>query len=239
MRHAATVDIGRDLAWLLIIAVFIVTFLVVCAIAYVIFSSKHRAERGTHRISFSSRLPVSKSVFDSIVKTAAAAVSKPEIAPSTRTRLDELAASARPRFERFYRVVMIAIGFVGLTAAIALFRAHTPANMYGLPAGIILLLSLGALLNGLVPGPSIVPDVEPIDPRLLDKIKVQIRRDEPLTVSLSESDVQRASNLLRQGVPIAAAARAIYAHYDELQQSEQRAFESALRQSVKQAGKER
>ena len=237
MRYKATVVIGGDVVLPLVIGVFIVTFVVVCAIAYVVLSSKRTGQQNdvsTLHLRFSSRLPISKGVFDLIGRTAAAAVSRPHVEPSTRIFLDRLAAK-RFWFVRFYKAAMISIGLVGLTAAIALFRAHTPANMLGLPAAIILLLSLGAILSGLVPPSSVQPVVAPIDPRLLEKIKVHVSPDAPLTVSLSDSDVKRAADLLRQGLPVAVAARAIYADYDKLNEFEQRAFESALRRSVKRA----
>ena len=126
---------------------------------------------------------------------------------------------------------MIAVGLVGLIGAALLLRSHTPANMNGLPGGIILLLSLGALLNGLIPGPSIKP-VEPLDKDLRDqirnKIKVQVTTAEPLTVALNENQLRRAAEMVRQGVSPEEAARAVAAAYDSLSEADQQAIAAAV-----------
>ena len=109
---------------------------------------------------------------------------------------------------------MIAVGLAALTAAVLLLRSHTPANMNGLPGGIILLLSLGALLNGLIPGPSIKP-VDPLNndqrDQIKNKIKVQVTTAEPLTVAVTENQLRRGAEMIRQGVSPEDAARAVAA----------------------------
>jgi hypothetical protein len=233
----AVVDLGGDPRWLWVIAgVFVLTFLAVCGIAYLLLARRTRHSSGgsTWQFNMQAPLPASKGAVDFISKVAAVGISRPEVTPETRPRLDALAAP-RAMFVTIYRSLMITVGLVGLTAAAFLIRSHTPANMNLLPGSILALLSLGALLSGLIPGPSIVR-VEPIDPDLLDKIQIKVTPGSPLTSSLSESDVQQAAEALRQGVSIADAARAVHDGYDRLEEVERRALESALEQAVRATG---
>jgi hypothetical protein len=230
----AVVDLGGDPRWLGVIAgVFVLTFLAVCGIAYLLLARRTRHSPGgsTWQFNMQGQVPVSKGAVDLISKAAAVGMSRPELTPGTRARLGAMAGS-RGTFVTIYRVLMIAIGLIGLTAAGFLIRAHTPGNQYLLPGGILALLSLGALLNGLIPGPSIVP-VEPLEPDLFDNIKVEVTTGSPLTISLSELDIQQAAHALRQGLSITDAARAVHEGYDQLDEVEKRAFESALEQAVR------
>jgi hypothetical protein len=132
---------------------------------------------------------------------------------------------------------MIASGLVALTAAVLLLRSHTPANMNGLPGGIVLLISLGLLMNGLIPGPSIVPVVDPINADLVDqiknKIKLQVSTAEPLTVALNESQMRLGAEMLRQGVSLADVARSVYANYDSHSETDKRSIEVAVAQCLR------
>jgi hypothetical protein len=158
-RLVAIVEIDSGPLVLIISCVFIVAFIVVCAIAYLLLAKGQSTESAWH-LQFRGRVPVSKPTFERIATATAAAMRTPDVSATTRARLDALAGTRRT-FVVVYRTVMIAVGLVGLTGAALLLRSHTPANMNGLPGGIILLLSLGALLNGLIPGPSIKPE-EPL-----------------------------------------------------------------------------
>lgn len=236
----AVVEIRGDPAWLWLIgAVFVFTILLVCLIAYLLLAKRKPGPQGasTWEFNLGGRLPVSKATFDRISNATATAVSKPEVAPEKLARLDGLART-RGTFVKVYRGLMIAVGLVGLGVAVSLFRDATPGNMLGLPAAIVLLLSLGALLSGLIPSRSIV-GVEPIDSGLLDRIDVQVTRQQPLTVSLSAWDLQRVTESLRQGLSIADGARLVYPGYDRLDDFGKRALESALEQSVKKARADR
>jgi hypothetical protein len=79
--------------------------------------------------------------------------------------------------------------------------------------------------------------VEPLDPALLDQLKrkitVQVSTAEPLQVTLSESDLQRAAELLGRRVPVADVARAVHPGYDDLSDVEQRAVESVIGQAAR------
>ena len=197
----AVVDLGGDPRWLWVIGgVFLLTFLAVCGIAYLLLARRtgtgHSLGGSTSQFGVEGQLPISKGAVDLISKTAAVAMSRPKLSPETKAGLDAMAAS-RGTFVSIYRGLMIAIGLVGLMAAGFLFRSHTAANAYGLVAAILALLSLGAVLQGLSPGPSIKP-AEPTERGLLDKIQFEVTGS-PLTISLSELDVQQAADALRQG----------------------------------------
>jgi hypothetical protein len=228
-RLFAIVEIDNGPLLLIISSVFIVAFVVVCAIAYLLLAKGQSTQSGWH-LQFRGRLPVSKPTFERITTATAAAMRAPDVSATTRSRFDALAGS-RKTFVVVYRTVMIAVGLAGLTGAVLLLRSHTPGNMNGLPGGIILLLSLGALLNGLIPGPSIKP-VEPLDndqrDQISDKIKVQVTTAEPLTVAVTENQLRRAAEMIRQGVSPEDAARAVAAANDSLSEADQQAIAAAV-----------
>ncbi len=234
-RVFAVVDIAADPMLLLIGGVFIATFVAVCAVAYLIAQRRSKTPAGTWTFQLHSRLPVSNTTFERLSRAAATATERPDISPATRAQLDQL-GQLRSGFVSIYRVLMIFVGLAGLTAGALLLRSHTPANMNGLPGGIIVLLSLGALLSGLIPGPSIKPSVEPLEPALRDqlkqKMKLQVITSPPLRVTLSESDMQRAVEMRRQGVPIAEVAHAVYPGYTGLGEADRQFVESAIAQAV-------
>jgi len=151
------VEIGDDRMLLLIGGVFIVTFIAVCAGAYLLLAKRRTgAPTTTWNFQLHNRQPVSKRTFEQISHATAAATARPEISPATRAQLQQL-DQVRGVFVSIYRVLMIVVGLAGLTAGVLLLRSHTPANQNGLPGAIIVLFSVGALLKGLVPGPSIRP----------------------------------------------------------------------------------
>jgi hypothetical protein len=231
----AIVEIGDDPMLLVIGGVFILTFMLACAVAYLLLARGDPSQSGWH-LHFQRRLPVSQRTFEQIANATAAAIAKPETSAARRAQLDELGRK-RGAFVVVYRTVMIASGLVALTAAVLLLRSHTPANMNGLPGGIVLLISLGLLMNGLIPGPSIVPVVDPLNADLVDqiknKIKLQVSTAEPLTVALNESQMRLGAEMLSQGVPLADVARAVYANYDNHSETDKRSIEVAVGQCLR------
>jgi hypothetical protein len=224
---------------LLIGGVFIVTFVAAGAIAYLLIGNRRSdAPAMTWTFQLQNRLPVSKRTFELISRATHAGMERPSISPETRVQLDRL-SQARGVFVSIYRVLMIGIGLAGLTAGVLLLRSHTPGNMNGLPGAIVLLLSLGALLKGITPGPSIRPSVEPLDQALLErfkrKINVQVSTLRPLRVTLSESDIRLAAEMLHRGVPIADVARAVHAGYEGLSDHDRRSVESVIAQAINEA----
>jgi len=232
-RLFAIVEIDGPL-FLIIGGVFIVVFVVVSALAYLLLAKGRSTQSGWH-LNFRGRLPVSKPTFERMTAATAAARRVPDVSATTRARLDTLAGS-RKTFVAVYRTVMIAVGLAGLMGAVFLLRSHTPGNMNGLPGGIILLLSLGALLNGLIPGPSIKP-VELLDKDLRDqirnKINVQVTTAEPLTLAVTENQLRRAAEMIRQGVSPEDAARAVAAANDSLSEADQQAIAAAVAHSLR------
>ena len=229
------VEIGDNPMLLLIAGVFVVTFITVCAVAYVLLAKRRTDGPGsTWKFDIQSRVPVSKHTFERIAHGAAAAAARPQISEATRAQLNQL-DRARGVFVAVYRVLFIGVGLAGLTAGILLLRSHTSGNMHGLPGAIIVLLSLGALLKGIVPGPSVAP-MEPLDQvhleQLKEKINAQVLTSEPLTVRLSAPEIQAASEMLRRGVPISDVLRTVYRGYTDLSESDRRALEFALRQAT-------
>jgi hypothetical protein len=78
--------------------------------------------------------------------------------------------------------------------------------------------------------------MDPLDPALLDqfkeKINVQVITSPPLTVRLSASDIRQAADMLRRGVPIADAARALHPGYADLSEMDKRSVEFAIAQAT-------
>lgn len=231
----ALVEIGDDPMLLLIAGVFILTFVAVGTLAYLLIGNRRSdGPATTWQFQIQRRLPVSKRTFELISRATHAGMERPSISPQTRVQLDRL-DQARGVFVSIYRVLMIGVGLAGLTGGVLLLRSHTPANMNGLPGAIVLLFSLGALLKGLVPDPSIRPSVEPLEPGLLEqfkrKINVQVSTLQPLRVTLSEADMRRAAEMLDRGVPIADVARAVHAEYEGLSDHDRRSVEAVIAQA--------
>ena len=231
----AVVEIN-DPMLLVVAAIFILTFVSVCAVAYVVLAKRRRqGDQTTWDLQMDARLPLTKDNFVRAVEATAAAVSVPEVTPATRANFERL-DRARGTFVSIYRTILITVGLAGLVAGGLLVRSHTPGNMNGLPGAIVLLLALGALLTGLVPGPSVRP-VEPLDPELLrqmrEKISVRTITAEPITVKLGEADVRRISEMLRRGTSPGDALRAVYPDFDTLGESERRWLESMISNYVR------
>jgi len=180
------VEIGNDPMLLLIAGVFVVTFITVCAAAYVLLAKRRTDGLATSwKFELQSRLPVSKHTFERI------AMARPRVSEATRAQLNQL-ERARGVFVSVYRVLFISVGLAGLIAGILLLRSHTPANMLGLYGAIVVLFALGALLNGIVPGPSVVP-MEPLSRVHLDQLK-QIDQGAGVHLGTPDRDAERSGD---------------------------------------------
>jgi hypothetical protein len=231
----AVVEIN-DPMLLVVAAIFILTFVSVCAVAYMVLAKRRReGDQTTWDLQLGARLPLTKDNFVRAAEATAAAVSVTEITPATRANSERL-DKARGTFVSIYRTILITVGLAGLVAGSLLVRSHTPGNMNGLPGAIVLLLALGALLTGLVPGPTVRP-VEPLDPELLrqmrEKISVSTITAEPIAVKLGEADVRRVSEMLRRGSSPGDALRVVYPDFDTLGDSERRWLESMISNYVR------
>jgi hypothetical protein len=124
-----------------------------------------------------------------------------------------------------YRWGLIIAGIAGVGLSIAIYRDYRDDEMILLPVGIMLLVSLGILISGLIPS-RIVDPVEPIDAELLKKIHVDVAT-QPLTVRLDEPTMQTATAMLQSGKSPEEVARQIVPTYDRL--------DDAARQEVQRA----
>jgi hypothetical protein len=227
----AVVEIGGDPVWLLVAGTFVVVMVAVCAAAWWLLS-RTSIDRGHAKldVDIGTRLPVSKPVFDRLTSGVAAGIAKPVPTPERLAFTRGLEAARRPLLS-FYRTTLCAVGLAGIAFALILFRDATPANMQALPAGIVLLLSLGALLEGLFPRRARSWG-EPIDPQLLEKIGVRVTSPASLTIALSEDDMRRAADMLRQGASLAEVAGAVCRGYDGLDSSAQAAIRDMLQRAL-------
>jgi hypothetical protein len=233
----AVVEIN-DPMLLVAAAIFILTFVSVCAVAYVVLAKRRReGDQTTWDLQLGARLPLTKDNFERVAAATAAAISVPKVTPATRANFERL-DRVRGTFVSIYRIIMITVGLAGLVAGGLMWRAHTSANMMGLPGAIVLLLALGALLKGLVPGPSVMP-VEPLAPELLrqmrEKISVRVITAEPTEVKLGEADIRHVSEMLKNGSSMSDALRTVYPDVDALPDPEKRWLESTIANYVRNA----
>src|SRR5688572_1733700 len=123
---------------LLVVGVFLLTFVAVSVIGFVALSRGRREERGatTWRLNFGGRIPVSEASFQRIADETRAAVEVPKASAEVRETLNSL-DSVRRGLAVGYRTLMILVGLAGLVGGILLVRSHTPGNMQGLPGAII------------------------------------------------------------------------------------------------------
>ncbi len=151
----------------------------------------------------------------------------PKRTPETEAYLQDLKRT-RGALLGVSRTLAIAGGVVLLGIAAALYRGAIPANMLLLPAGILALLGVGALLKGLTPERRI----EPIDPQLLDKVHITTS-SAPLTVRLGQFDIDTAADLQRRGASMEEIARSVCPGYDALGAFEQAAVTRAIEQALR------
>jgi hypothetical protein len=225
----AVVEIGPGAAAILLAVVALIA--VGLGGAFWLLSRGRRGPHGTTewRFDFAGELPVGKPALDRLATLTEAALAPPALAPETRAAVDSL-GSLRRTLAGIYRAALIVGGIGGLVLAFVLFRGADAANMQGLPAAIVLLLSLGALFSGLIPSRTVDP-VTPVDPDLFKNISVQVSR-QPLTVHLSQFELIRAKEMLRQGATLDAIARAVVAEYDRLGGPEKHAIQQTLAKAL-------
>ena len=232
----ALVDIGPDNIW----AVLLAAFLLIAAIALVagvmvLWAKRQTGPDGTSSWNLSATVPMptSKATFDRLSDLVAKGLKRPPMTAETQSRLNRLDRLSQSRVVavRTYRVLFAGVGLIGMALAYRLYADATPANMLLLPAGIVALLSAGALLNALSPSRAVTGDIEPIDPHLLAKIHVSVDRPDQTAVTLGQSDVDLASSLFAQGWDADNVARSVVQGYDGFSDD----VKAALRSMVAQA----
>jgi hypothetical protein len=227
----AVVNIEENAVVLIVMgAVFVVTFGGVVLLAYALLKGMRAqgggAPRGGVSFDVSGQLPVSKSTFDRLAAATQAGWKTPDRTPETDAFLAGL-GKTRSMLLGVSRTIALAGGVALLFVAAALFRQATPANMLLLPAGILALLGLGALLKGAVPE----RQIEPIDPQLLDKIRITMS-SEPLTIRLDQFDMIKVAEMRRSGASLDDIARAVCPGFEALAPFEQHAVRLALEQAI-------
>jgi hypothetical protein len=225
----AVVEISDNPAMLAVVVCIatLMVMLAIFALVWLIRNARPGPDGTTNwQANLARPIHVEKPVFDRIVDVTRRAVERPVVTAETRRFVEGL-ENTRNVLSVLVRVGLIVAGLLGITLSIVLFRQADSANMIGLPAGIILLLSLGALLSGIIPNSTIKPTLEPVQPGLLDKIDVQVST-EPLTVNLSQFDVMRMSEMVRGGASMDEVARVVYPGYAQLSEAEKAAIRHAL-----------
>jgi hypothetical membrane protein len=227
----ADIEIADNPVMLLVVGVFLLTFVAVCVIGFVVFSrGRRQGSATTWRLDVGGRVPVSQPLFDRIAQETRAAVAMPEVTPEVRETLDSL-ASVRRGLAVVYRTGLIVAGLAGLVGGILLLRMHSPGNTQVLPGAMIILLSLGALLSGLVPSRTVEPG-EPLPAEMLrqmrEKISVRLPDSTVTRVELGESELKRIAEMVRAGSSLPDALRAVYPPFDTLSRAEQGWIESTV-----------
>lgn len=223
----AVVEIGGVTALLLLLGGIVLVSMIGAGLWLLLRTvSIRRSDDGGYEIQAGGRLPVSARGFDRIAQTTAAAIERPALTPERRERLHRL-TRLRARLLMVYRVAMLLIGLGGIAFAAILFRDATPGNMLALPAGLILLLSSGALLEAALPR-LWFRDVAPVDAALRDRLTIQVTRADPHTLSIDEGVLQRVREATGQGFSLEEAARDAYPEFDSLDAFEKRAVLDAL-----------
>lgn len=231
----AVVEIGGD--WALLVFAGCVFIVVLGAVLFAAFLFTHVKKKpgpagaSTFELNFGGRLPVSKTTFDGLEKVAVAAVSRPEMTPERRSFLDWLSRS-RAAALNMYRISLFSVGLVGIVAAAALWRDATPANMQLLPASIILLFSLGAIFEAWIPNRRFRGSDPPAGSFPLNRINVNITKAEPDTLTLTNDDIERVRQFMRQGLSLERAASAAYSGFSGLDEFEKRALLDGLQKVI-------
>jgi hypothetical protein len=212
--------------------VFLAVFVTVCVVAFLLLVKSKTGPTGssTFQINLGGRLPVSKETVDLLQGITTTGLAKPKIDPQRQTLLDKLDRSRAPAL-KIYRILMLLVGLGGLMIAGALFRDATPANMQLLPASIVLLLSAAALLEAWIPKLSF-GGWEPAGSSLKDRISIKVTQAEPKTLTLTEDDIERVRQFMRQGLSLERAAFAAYPGFDGLDEFERQALLHGLEKAI-------
>lgn len=182
-------------------------------------------DSSTSRFSTNIPLPVSPTTFAKLARVGTKAISRPSLTPEQQHFVRRL-PSARKTLASGVRLGLIIAGLAGIGLALAIYRDYQDDEMILLPVGIIVLLSLGALMSGIVPSRTVDP-IEPIDPELLRNVHVNV--DVPsLTVQLDEATARQAMGLLEQGLSPESVARQVTVGYDRLSEAERDQVRAAI-----------
>ena len=116
--------------------------------------------------------------------------------------------------------IFIISGIAGIGLSIAIYRGYRDDEMILLPVGIIFLLSLGVLLNGIIPS-RVVDPIEPMDPEFFRNVHFHAGTPS-LSVQLDEATTRKAVELLERGLSPESVAHEVTTGYERLSDAEQK-----------------
>jgi hypothetical protein len=215
-------------AGLIVLAVFAIVFGLVVFLAWMILrnvTASRFKDPATWRFSTNVPLPLSKAAFDRVARAAPKAMSRPSLTPGQQQFVTGL-ATTRKKLASGVRLAFIVAGIAGIGLSIAIYRDYRDDEMILLPVGIIFLLSLGALLNGIVPS-RVVDPIEPIDPESFRNVHVHVGTPS-LSVQLDEATTRKAIELLERGLSPESVARQVTTGYERLSEAEQQQVQWAI-----------
>lgn len=202
-----------------VIAVFVIVFLLVAALGWIIVrkaAGTTTSDTATWRFSTNVPLPVSPTTFDRVAEAARKTASRPSLTSEQRQFVDGLRGT-RKSLARGYRLGLILAGLGGLVLSALIYRDASDEEMILLPVGILVLLSLGVLLSGLVPSRTVDP-IEPVDPELFRNVHVTVGT-EPLMVRLDDATTRKAIELLERDMRPEDVARQVTPGFERLDES--------------------
>ena len=215
-------------AGLIVLAVFAIVFGLVAFVAWMILrnvTASRVKDPATWRFSTNVPLPLSKTAFDRVAGAVPKAISRPSLTTDQRQFITGL-ATTRKKLASAVRWAFIITGIAGIGLSIAIYRDYRDDEMILLPVGIIFLLSMGVLLNGIAPSRVIDP-IEPIDPESFRNVHVHVGTPS-LSVQLDEATTSKAIELLERGLSPESVARAVTPGYERLGEAEQKQVQWAI-----------
>jgi len=214
---------------LIVLAVFAIVFGLVAFLAWMILRSVTASRvkaPATWRVSTNVPMALSKTAFDQVARAAPKAISRPSLTTDQQQFVTGL-ATTRKKLASGVRLVFVMAGIAGIGLSIAIYRDYRDDEMILLPAGIIFLVSLGVLLNGLVPSRVLDP-IEPIDPDSFRNVHMQVGTP-LLSVQFDEATTSKAIELLEQGLSPESVAREVTTGYERLSAAEQQQVQCAIK----------
>ena len=215
-------------AGLIVLAVFAIVFGLVAFLAWMILrnvTASRVKDPATWRLSTNVPLPLSKAAFDRVARAAPKAISRPPLTTDQQQFVTGL-ATTRKKLASGVRLVFVIAGIAGIGLSIAIYRDYRDDEMILLPVGIIFLVSLGVLLNGIVPSRVLDP-IEPIDPESFRNMHVHVGTPS-LSVQLDEATTRNAIELLERGLSPESVAREVTTGYERLSEAEQQQVQRAI-----------
>jgi len=228
MRLLTAVVEIEGTAGLIVLAVFAIVFGLVAFLAWMILRSVTASrvkDPATWRVSTNVPLPLSKAAFDRVARAAPKAISRPSLTTDQQQFVTGL-ATTRKKLASGVRLALIIAGLAGIGLSIAIYRDYRDDEMILLPVGIIFLVSLGVLLNGIVPS-RVVDPIEPLDPESFRNVHLHVGTPS-LSVQLDEATTSKAIELLERGLSPESVAREVTTGYERLSEAEQKQVQWAI-----------